>query len=85
MRFLRYRFCSLYSSFQDMLNRKNTAIQELQYELAKVCKAHDDLLATYESKLQEYGIPKTELGFQPLRTKMTGVKWGLGPTGLANR
>ncbi|XP_011148989.1 dynein regulatory complex subunit 4 isoform X2 [Harpegnathos saltator] len=67
---------------EDMLNRKNTAIQELQYELAKVCKAHDDLLATYESKLQEYGIPKTELGFQPLRTKMAGVKWGSGPAGL---
>jgi growth arrest-specific protein 8 len=65
-----------------MLNRKNTAIQDLQYELAKVCKAHDDLLAAYESKLQEYGIPKDELGFQPLRMKITGAKLGLGPAGL---
>lgn len=70
-----------------MLNRKNAAIQELQYELAKVCKAHDDLLTTYESKLQEYGIPKTELGFQPLRMKVAGARLGLGPAGLvtANR
>ncbi|KYN45460.1 Growth arrest-specific protein 8 [Atta colombica] len=67
---------------EDMLNRKNTAIQDLQYELAKVCKAHDDLLAVYESKLQEYGIPKTELGFQPLRMKINGAKLGLGPAGL---
>ncbi|KAL0114139.1 hypothetical protein PUN28_011443 [Cardiocondyla obscurior] len=65
---------------EDMLNRKNTAIQDLQYELAKVCKAHDDLLAAYESKLQEYGIPKSELGFQPMRMRIAGTK--LGPAGL---
>ncbi|XP_012534025.1 dynein regulatory complex subunit 4 [Monomorium pharaonis] len=73
---------SVNTKLEDMLNRKNTAIQDLQYELAKVCKAHDDLLATYESKLQEYGIPKAELGFQPLRMKIAGVKLGFGPAGL---
>ncbi|XP_011164646.2 dynein regulatory complex subunit 4 [Solenopsis invicta] len=73
---------SVNKKLEDMLNRKNTAIQDLQYELAKVCKAHDDLLAAYESKLQEYGIPKAELGFQPLRMKITGAKLGLGPAGL---
>ncbi|XP_029155149.1 dynein regulatory complex subunit 4-like [Nylanderia fulva] len=67
---------------EDMLNRKNTAIQDLQYELAKVCKAHDDLLATYESKLQEYGIPKAELGVQPLRMRITGAKLGLCSAGF---
>ncbi|XP_012281371.2 growth arrest-specific protein 8 [Orussus abietinus] len=67
---------------EEMLNRKNTAIQDLQHELAKVCKAHDDLLATYEGKLQEYGIPEEELGFQPLRTKLIGAKLGAGPAGL---
>ncbi|KAL6420028.1 hypothetical protein ACFW04_011001 [Cataglyphis niger] len=65
---------------EDMLNRKNAAIQDLQYELAKVCKAHDDLLKTYERKLQEYGIPKAELGFQPLRMKIAGAKLGLSST-----
>lgn len=72
------------SSFisQSMLNKKNTAIQDLQYELAKVCKAHDDLLRTYETKLKEYGIPKSELGFQPLRGKAVSTKVGLGPAGL---
>lgn len=67
---------------QNLLNRKNSAIQDLQYELAKVCKAHDDLLRTYETKLQEYGIPKSELGFQPLRVKGVSTKLGLGPAGL---
>ncbi|XP_050449589.1 dynein regulatory complex subunit 4 [Cataglyphis hispanica] len=65
---------------EDMLNRKNAAIQDLQYELAKVCKAHDDLLTTYERKLQEYGIPKAELGFQPLRMRIAGAKLGLSST-----
>lgn len=68
--------------FKNMLNKKNNAIQDLQYELAKVCKAHDDLLRSYETKLQEYGIPKSELGFQPLRVKAITTKLGLGPAGL---
>ncbi|XP_031366964.1 dynein regulatory complex subunit 4 [Apis dorsata] len=67
---------------ENMLNKKNNAIQDLQYELAKVCKAHDDLLRSYETKLQEYGIPKSELGFQPLRVKAITTKLGLGPAGL---
>lgn len=65
-----------------MLSKKNSAIQDLQYELAKVCKAHDDLLRTYEAKLQEYGIPKAELGFEPLKAKGITRKLGMGPAGL---
>ncbi|XP_012153528.1 growth arrest specific protein 8 [Megachile rotundata] len=66
---------------EEMLNRKNSAIQDLQYELAKVCKAHDDLLRKYEAKLQEYGIPKSELGLQPLRVKGMTTKLGSGVAG----
>ncbi|XP_053594567.1 dynein regulatory complex subunit 4 [Microplitis demolitor] len=47
--------------FEDILNRKNTAIQDLQYDLARACKAHDDLLLNYENKLQEYGISDSSL------------------------
>ena len=65
-----------------MLNRKNTCIRDLRYELAKVCKAHDDLLATYGAKLQEYGIPETELGFQPLKSRVVSSKIGCDPAGL---
>lgn len=79
-----YVYIYLYKCFflKNMLNKKNNAIQDLQYELAKVCKAHDDLLRSYETKLQEYGIPKSELGFQPLRVKAITTKLGLGPAGL---
>ncbi|KAG2470099.1 MTHSD protein, partial [Polypterus senegalus] len=53
---------------EDVLDSKNTAIKDLQYELARVCKAHNDLLRTYEAKLNAFGIPVDELGFKPLES-----------------
>ncbi|XP_056635506.1 dynein regulatory complex subunit 4 [Diorhabda sublineata] len=73
---------------EEILSKKNAQIADLQYELARVCKAHDDLLETFEEKLQVYGIPKQELGFTPLKIIPEG-QGGLatGPAGLvaANR
>merc|ERR1711865_945111 len=56
---------------------KNGAIKDLQYELARVTKAHNDVIRVYESKLTEFGIPVEELGFRPLLTNT-----GTGPAGL---
>uniref|UniRef100_A0A1I8MAN4 Dynein regulatory complex subunit 4 n=1 Tax=Musca domestica TaxID=7370 RepID=A0A1I8MAN4_MUSDO len=69
---------------ENVLDEKNKLIQELRYELARLTKAHDDLLATYETKLLQYGIPKEELGFEPLRSTS---KWSylLGPAGLVTK
>merc|ERR1711971_557444 len=53
---------------EDVLDSKNSAIKDLQYELARVCKAHNDLLRTYEAKLLQFGIPTEELGFKPLES-----------------
>lgn len=68
------------------MSKKNATITDLQYELARVCKAHDDLLETFEEKLQLYGIPKHELGFTPLRMIPEG-QGGLarGPAGLVTK
>lgn len=68
------------------MKNRNTIIKDLQYELARVCKAHDDLLLTYESKLHQYGIPEAELGFTPLRVVPDGQS-GLsrGPAGLVTK
>ena len=55
----------------------NGAIKDLQYELARVTKAHNDVIRVYESKLTEFGIPVEELGFRPLVTST-----GTGPAGL---
>nr|XP_033798757.1 dynein regulatory complex subunit 4 isoform X2 [Geotrypetes seraphini] len=69
---------------EDVLDSKNNAIKELQYELARVCKAHNDLLRAYEAKLQAFGIPLEELGFKPLETTVVGKKLGQGPAGLVS-
>ncbi|XP_065827526.1 dynein regulatory complex subunit 4-like [Oscarella lobularis] len=69
---------------EDVLDSKNSAIKDLQYELARVCKAHNDLLRTYESKLKAFGIPTEELGFRPLESTVGGQSLGQGPAGLVS-
>lgn len=63
---------------EDVLDSKNGAIKDLQYELARVCKAHNDLLRTYEAKLAQYGIPVEEMGFKPLESSIGGAQQQLG-------
>uniref|UniRef100_G3SM50 Dynein regulatory complex subunit 4 n=1 Tax=Loxodonta africana TaxID=9785 RepID=G3SM50_LOXAF len=67
---------------EDMLESKNSTIKDLQYELARVCKAHNDLLRTYEAKLLAFGIPLDNVGFRPLETAIIGQTLGQGPAGL---
>jgi growth arrest-specific protein 8 len=62
---------------EDVLENKNSVIKALQYDVAKVSKAHNDLIRVYEAKLAEYGIPVEDLGFRPLVTNTTA-----GPAGL---
>ncbi|CAF0736920.1 unnamed protein product [Brachionus calyciflorus] len=63
---------------EDVLDSKNSAIKDLQYELARVCKAHNDLLRTYEAKLAQFGIPVEEMGFKPLESTIGGNQQQLG-------
>lgn len=67
---------------EDVLDSKNSAIRDLQYELARVCKAHNDLIKTYEAKLASFGVSTEELGFQPLKSTVAGQTIGQGPAGL---
>lgn len=69
---------------EDVLDSKNSAIKDLQYELARVCKAHNDVLRTYETKLRQFGIPVEELGFRPLETAVAGQALGQGTAGLVS-
>jgi len=69
---------------EDVLDSKNSAIKDLQYELARVCKAHNDLLRTYEAKLNQFGVPTEELGFKPLESTVGGQALGQGPAGLVS-
>ncbi|XP_031361724.1 dynein regulatory complex subunit 4 isoform X1 [Lonchura striata] len=69
---------------EDALNSKNATIQDLQLQLARVCKAHNDMLQTFEAKLTAFGIPLDNLGFQPLSFPFPGQELGQGPAGLVS-
>jgi growth arrest-specific protein 8 len=68
---------------EDVLEAKNNMIKDLQYDLARVSKAHNDLIRTYESRLREMGVPAEDLGFRPLATR-PGQVLGMGPAGLVS-
>jgi hypothetical protein len=61
----------------EVMDSKNQLIKALQYDVAKVSKAHNDLIRVYEAKLAEFGVPVDELGFRPLVTNTN-----TGPAGL---
>ncbi|NWR56199.1 DRC4 protein, partial [Bucorvus abyssinicus] len=63
---------SVSHKLEDVLDSKNATIKELQLQLARVCKAHDDMLQTFEAKLTASGIPLDNLGFKPLASPMLG-------------
>ncbi|XP_076328436.1 growth arrest specific protein 8 isoform X2 [Tachypleus tridentatus] len=68
--------------FEDILTDKNSAIKDLQYDLARAYKAHNDLIRTYEAKLKQHGIPIENCGFVPMNPK--GQQLGKGPAHLAS-
>ncbi|KAF9813769.1 hypothetical protein SFRURICE_007924 [Spodoptera frugiperda] len=76
------------SEIHNLLKLKDTQIDDLRYEAARLRKAHDDLLATYEAKLARLGVPKEELGFKPLKAvAVAGLNpiIGQGPAGLVTK
>ena len=66
---------------QDVLDTKNAAIKDLQYEVARMYKTYNDTVRTFQSKLGEYGIPVEELGFQLLNPD-PDQPLGKAPAGL---
>jgi len=63
----------------DFLTTKNQQIKDLQYDLAKVTKSHNDMIKVYEAKLTEYNIPVEDLGFKPL---VASIQATSNPAGL---
>ena len=56
------------SKLDDVIGARNNLINDLQYQVAKVGKSYNDALRTLDSKLEEFGIPPEDTGFQPLQT-----------------
>lgn len=57
---------------EEVLEGKNQQIKELQYELAKITKSHNDMVRVYEAKLTQYSIPVEEFGFKPIMVGKMG-------------
>lgn len=72
---------TLTKRLEEVLNTKNSQIKELQYDLAKVTKAHNDMIRVYEAKLTEFTIPVEELGFKPL---IIDKRTSVNPAGLVS-
>ncbi|KAJ3343775.1 Dynein regulatory complex subunit 4 [Gonapodya sp. JEL0774] len=56
----------LSKKLDEVVESKNAVMRDLQFELARVTKAHNDLLRTFEAKLTEHNVPLEELGLRPL-------------------
>ena len=62
---------------QMSIEQKNTLIKNLKYSIHHATKAYNDAIRVYEAKLVEFGIPREELGFQPLETITSIMPAGL--------
>jgi hypothetical protein len=60
----------------EVLDTKARLIKDLQYELARVIKAYNDMLHVYEAKMADWNIPTDELGFRPLIVQIGGTTIG---------
>ncbi|GMH43171.1 hypothetical protein BSKO_11093 [Bryopsis sp. KO-2023] len=65
------------AKLEEVLQSKNDTIQQLELDIAKVSKAHNDLIHVYEAKLLEVGLHPHTLGFRPLITNAASNPAGL--------
>jgi DNA repair exonuclease SbcCD ATPase subunit len=56
---------------EAVLIAKNEMITNLEYELARATKNHNDLISIYQAKMTGAGVPTDELVFQPLPSDTT--------------
>lgn len=62
---------------EEILEDKNKTIKQLKMDIAKISKAHNDLILVYEAKLLDYGIHPGNLGLRPLLTNTNQNPAGL--------
>jgi chromosome segregation ATPase len=62
---------------QNSIESRNTIIKNLKYSIHHATKAYNDAIRVYEAKLQEFGIPQEEVGFQTLETVTSMMPAGL--------
>ena len=72
------------ASLDSTLNARNQQIKDLRFALVRVTKSYNDSLRSFMQKLEDLGIPTTEvdaMGFVPIPTSASNM----GPAGLVVR
>merc|ERR1712072_1390518 len=72
---------NLEMKLNDILDSRNGVVRDLQYEILRVSKAHDDAMRTMEEKLEEFGIPHDE-DYTNKSAFLSSVTTTTGPAGL---
>mmetsp|Transcript_28687 Transcript_28687/g.33127 ORF Transcript_28687/g.33127 Transcript_28687/m.33127 type:complete len:468 (+) Transcript_28687:32-1435(+) len=67
----------LLGKIQASIESKNGLIKNLKYSIHHATKAYNDAIRVYEAKLEEFGIPPEELGFQTLDSITSTMPAGL--------
>jgi chromosome segregation ATPase len=65
------------SRLDAILDARNRIIKELQHQVARVTKSHNDALRVFEAKLRDMGVDTGDLPFVPLPTTTTMAPAGL--------
>jgi hypothetical protein len=52
------------AKIDDVIAVKNAKINQLEVDLARVQRAHNEILTVYEQRMIKFGIPKDEIGFE---------------------
>ena len=71
-------FNTVTQKLDEILDNRNSLIQDLQYGVARATKMHNDTIRTYVARLIELGIPEQELS----QLKLMPTSTGLGPASL---
>ena len=62
---------------RSMVDQKNAEIKNLRYLIDHATKAYNDAIRVYTTKLQEFNIDPSELGFQIIESKTSTMPAGL--------
>ena len=68
----------------DVLQRKNVEARQLQQEVARLQSLHEELRDSVATKLHEYGLTMSELGFDPAARSLAKTKRLLALTGASD-
>jgi len=73
---------SVTAKLDEVLSAKNEQIEELKYETAKLTKAHNDLVRTFQAKLKAMGVPEDQVALEEIVRDPQGRGMGTAPADL---